>query len=317
MKFITTNIKNPWVSRFLMATAVVFLMAFSAVAQTESDSTEAEKPDLSLEFRYIEANNKTKILELIAKAKLEGIWQSQKGIQVHFYRDAEDEANLLGNVATDDHGLARYILPEGVEKYAGAGGEYTFVAVTDGTEQFDPVSVEVIVAESSFEMSLSEEDSVRQVHISLQALDAEGNEVPVGEVEVHLYIQRLFGLLPLSEDPETTDENGEVTADFSTVIGGDTAGNLIIVAKIEDHERFGNVEFQRKIKWGTPLIIDPNLSARELWSSRANAPIYLIAIVNTMLIGIWGVILYILFQTYKISKISKVSTRSPKLEKHH
>ncbi len=318
MKFITTNKKNPWVSRLLLVTSVVCLMAYSVVAQTETDTTtEIEKPDLSLEFRYIEANNKTKILEVIAKAKLEGTWQSQKGIQVHFYRNAEEEANLLGNVTTNDHGLARFILPEGVEKYAAAGGEYTFVAVTGGTDQFDPVSEEVIIAESSFEMSLSEEDSVRQVHISFQALDAEGNEVPVGEVEVQLYIKRLFGLLPLSEDPETTDENGEVSVDFSTVIGGDTAGNLIIVAKIEDHERFGNLEFQRKIKWGIPLIIDPNLSARELWSSRANAPIYLIVIVNTMLIGIWGVILYILFQAYKISKISKGSQGSPKLEKNH
>lgn len=307
------NIKSTLVSRLIMTTLVVCVMAFSVLAQTESDSTEAEKPDMSLEFRYTEVNNKTKILEAVAKAKLDGAWKSLEGIPVHFYRDAEDEANLLGNVTTDGNGLARFMLSDGAEKTA----VYTFVAVTDGSEQFDPVSEEITVSESSFEMSLSEEDSVRQVHISFQGLDAEGNEVPVGEVEVQLYIKRLFGLLPLTEDPETTDENGEVTADFSTVISGDSAGYLIVVAKIEDHETYGNLEFQRKVKWGSPLIVDPNLNARQLWSSRANAPIYLIMIVNTMLIGIWGVIGYIIYQAFKISKIGRADSRSRKLEKQH
>ncbi len=124
-------------------------------------------------------------------------------------------------------------------------------------------------------------------------------------------------MLPLSEDPETTDENGEVTADFSSVINGDTAGYLTIVAKVEGHETYGNLEFHRKVKWGTPLIIDPNLNARQLWSSRANAPIYLIVIVNTMLIAIWGVIMYIIFQAFKISKIGRVDSRSRRLENQH
>lgn len=313
MKFIMNNIKNTWVSHLLLAILVVCAAAFPVVAQTESDSTEAEKPDLSLELRYTKANNKTQILEVLAKTKQSGTWQPVSGLPVHFYRDAEAASNLLGTDTTDDKGLARFIVPEDAKKSAA----YTFVAVTDGSEQFDPVSEEKAISESSFDMRLSEEDSVRQVHISLQSFDAKGKEVPVAGAEVHLYIKRLFGLLPLSDAPETTDENGEATADFSTVIGGDTAGNLIVVAKVEDHETYGNLEFQRKVKWGTPLIIDPNQNAQKLWASRANAPVYLIVVVNTMLIGIWGVIVYILFRVFKISKIGSADSNSRKLEKQH
>lgn len=313
MKLIMSKRVSIRVRRLVWSALVVCLTAFWGVAQTESDTSEVERPDLSLSFRYLEANNKTKILEATAKAKIDGAWQTLPGIKVSFYRDAEEEANLLGNMVTDNQGIASFILPPG----AASGPEYTFVAVTAGNDQFEPTSEEVIVAESGFEMILTEEDSVRQVHISFTALDAAGNEVPVPEAEVQLYIKRMFGLLPLSDAPETTDENGEVTVDFSTVIGGDPEGNLILVAKVEDHERYGNLEFQRKVKWGTPLVIDPNLSARELWSSRANAPIYLIVIVNTMLIGIWAVIVYIVFQAFKISRISKAGPRSHKLEKQH
>ncbi len=109
MKLIMKNIKNTWVRHFFMTTLFVAAIAFSVVAQTESDSTETEKPDVSLEFRYIEANNNTKILEAIAKAKLSGNWQPLEGFPVHFYLDAEDEANLLGNATTDGNGLARFI----------------------------------------------------------------------------------------------------------------------------------------------------------------------------------------------------------------
>lgn len=287
--------------------------ATNAVAQAESDSTGSDsgKREASIELRYTEANNKTKILEATIKTKVEGSWQGVNGILVHFYRNEANPEQLLGTATSNNKGVAILILPEGEEKHASPTFEYTYIAAIENSDQVEDNEEEITVAESGFDMTLEEEDSVRQVRISLKAMDAEGNEVPVGEVEVNLYVQRLFGLLPLSDDPETTDADGEVVVEFPANIPGDTAGNLIIVAKIDEHERFGTLEFRRKINWGVPLIIDPRQSARELWSSRANAPIYLIVIVNTMLIGIWGVILYIIYQAFKIRKIGRSSTHAP------
>jgi hypothetical protein len=297
----------------LIWTIALLFFATTAVAQTESDSTDSDsgKGEASIELRYTEANNNTKLLEAIVKTKVEGSWQGVNGVPVQFYRNEAIPEQLLGTVASNDKGVAMLILPEDEEKHASPTFEYTYIAALENNEQFEDSQEEITVAESGFEMTLEEEDSVRQVRISLTTMDAEGNEVPAGEVEVQLYVQRLFGLLPLSDDPETTDEDGEVLVEFPADIPGDTAGNLIIVAKIEDHERFGNLEFRRKINWGVPLIIDPHQSARELWSSRANAPIYLIVIVNTMLIGIWGVILYIVYQAFKIRKIGRNSKHAP------
>lgn len=292
---------------------VLLFVATNAVAQTESDSTEtgSGKAEASIELRYTEANNKTKILEATIKTKVEGSWQGVNGVSVQFFRNEAVPGQLLGNATSNNKGVAMLILPEGEEKYASPAFEYTYLAAIENNDQVEDTQEEITVAESAFDMTLEEEDSVSQVRISLKTMDAEGNEVPVGEVELSLYVQRMFGLLPLSDDPETTDEDGEVVVEFPADIPGDTAGNLVIVAKIEDHERFGTLEFRRKINWGVPLIIDPNQSARELWSSRANAPIYLIVIVNTMLIGIWGVILYIVYQAFKIRKIGRSSKHSP------
>ncbi len=277
-----------------------------AVAQSGKDTTAAAgKADASMELKYTEFNNKTKVLEATVKTKVEGAWRGMNGVVVKFYQDEAVPGKLLGEATSNKKGTAVLILPEAKEKTANPTSEYTYIAAIENSDQVEDNQEEVKVTESAFDMTLSEEDSVRQVHISLTAPDATGKEVPAGDVEVSLYVERMFGLLKLSDDPETTDENGEATADFPAGLRGDTAGNLVIVARVEDHERFGNLEFRRKINWGIPLVIDPERDKHQLWSSRANAPIYLIVIVNSLLVGIWGVILYIIFQTYKIIKLGR------------
>lgn len=293
---------------FFKSSIVCLLAMFSIVttagAQEENDSTATESTEASIELRYTEANNNAKMLEVVVKTKADDAWQGAPGVLVNFYRKEVDPSNLIGKATSDAKGRAMLALPDGEEKYANPAFEYTFIAAIEGHSHFEDTQEEITVAESGFEMTLEEEDSVHQVRVVL----LDGSEAPVGEVEVTLYVQRLFGLLPLSSDPETTDEDGTVLAEFPADIPGDSLGNLVIVAKVEDHERFGNLEFRRKINWGVPVVIDHAKKARELWSSRANAPIYLIVIVNTMLIGIWGVIVYIVYQAYRIYRIGRNST---------
>ena len=300
----SSNIRRLGQAGFLWAMALL-CAATSAVAQSDSDTTGTGKAEASIELKYTEANNKTKILEAAVKTKTGGSWKGVEGVEVHFYRSEAVPEKLLGNAASNKKGIATLILPEGEEKYASPAHEYTYVAAIENSDRAEDSQEEITVAESDFEMTLEEEDSVKQVHISLTETGPDGGKIPVKDVEVSLFVKRLFGLLPISDDPETTDENGEAVADFPTDLPGDTAGNLIIVAKVEDNDRFGNLEFSRKINWGKPLVIDPERDKRQLWSSRANAPLYLIVIVNSMLIGIWGVIFYILFQAYKISRLGR------------
>lgn len=300
----SSNIRRLGQSGFLWAMTLL-CAATPAVAQSNSDTTGTARAEASIELKYTEANNKTKILEAAVKTKTGGSWKGVEGVEVHFYRNEAVPEKLLGKAASNKKGVATLILPEGEEKYASPAHEYTYVAAIENSDRAEDSQEEITVAESDFDMTLEEEDSVRQVHISLTETGPDGRKIPVKDVEVSLFVKRLFGLLPISDDPETTDENGEAVADFPTDLPGDTAGNLIIVAKVEDHDRFGNLEFSRKINWGKPLVIDPERDKRQLWSSRANAPLYLIVIVNSMLIGIWGVIFYILFQAYKISRLGR------------
>lgn len=277
-----------------------------AFAQTESETEATGKSETSMELTYTKSNNRSRILTATVKTKVEDNYEAVNGVLLQFYQTEVAPEKLLGSAMTNEHGIATLIVPE--EKFDKTSKDFTLIVAVENNDKFEDNQEEIAFSDADFNMTLTAEDSARQVVILLQTKDAEGNMTPVGDVEVHLYVQRMFGLLPLSDAPETTDENGEVMVDFPTGIPGDTAGNLIIVARVEDHESFGNLEFRRKINWGTPLVNDHIERIRELWSSRANAPLYLIFIVNTMLIGIWGVIAYIVYQVFLIRKIGRQKT---------
>jgi hypothetical protein len=152
-------------------------------------------------------------------------------------------------------------------------------------------------------MKLEVEDSVKKVHVFVGAPDSTGEIKPVGDIEVKVYVKRLFGLLPITEGFETTDSDGMMILDFPDDIPGDEEGNLTILAKVQDHDDYGTLISARRISWGTTLVTDPDEMKGELWSAKNNAPLSLVIIINTMVIGIWGVIIYVFLQIFKIKRI--------------
>ncbi|HRH65351.1 MAG TPA: hypothetical protein PLU53_03565 [Bacteroidia bacterium] len=129
------------------------------------------------------------------------------------------------------------------------------------------------------------------------------NDTPVKDVEVKLYVKRLFSLLPVG-DATATDEEGVASFEFPGDIPADLDGKLTIFAKIEDDENFGNVEASGKADWGVPRT-DSQKMERSLSGSRSNAPWVFIIVSNIIIIGIWGTLIYVIMQLFKIRKLSR------------
>ena len=124
---------------------------------------------------------------------------------------------------------------------------------------------------SQTELSLEIEDSTKFIHFFVGAPDSTGSIVPVEDVEARIYVKRLFGLLPVSEDFETTNEEGILTIQFPDDIPGDENGTLNIIAKVTDHDEFGNLIHSKEINWGVPLKVNDKVMSRELWSPSTSA----------------------------------------------
>ncbi|TNE55017.1 MAG: hypothetical protein EP344_13685 [Bacteroidetes bacterium] len=276
----------------------------------EEEADEPEKADAIMELRFKEANNTAKFLTAIVKAEVDEFYQPMEGVEVRFYRKEAAPENLIGSSKTNAKGAAICDLEEDEATFFGADPDFVYLATIENSDTYNDLEEMITVAESDFSMDLQTEDDTRQILISLQGIDENGEQVPVADAEVGIYVTRLFGLLRVSEDMEFTDEDGSLLIDFPADIPGDENGMVTIVAKVDEHERYGFLELRKKIDWGVPVVIDQSMYERELWSSRANAPWYLIVIVNAVLIGIWGSILYIIYEVAQIKKIGRQAQKA-------
>jgi hypothetical protein len=153
-------------------------------------------------------------------------------------------------------------------------------------------------------VSFSEEEDSKT--ITATALDQEG--LPIEYLDLYFYVKRTFSLLPIGDMFNSTDENGMVEVEFPKDLPADEEGNVIIVVKVMEADMYNDLTLEMTKNWGIPAILDdPKVEKRSLWAAAANAPISLILIVSAMILVIWYIICYIIFNLYLISRIKPLN----------
>lgn len=269
------------------------------------EGTKKKKARISLE--YINVNSANRQLKAVVKTKIDKSYQNVSNVKVKFYFDEAIEKNLLGVIQSDTKGIALLNLPKDIEKKMDSTFQYTFIAAIENDTHYRDKEKERIIKESKLEFKFVEEDSLRKVIVLFKALDSTATFIPVEDISTKLYVERMFGNLLISDDMEATDEDGMLSINFPSDIPGDKKGKLTVIAQIEDDDDYGTLMIKKTVEWGTPLIIDEKLNKRELWSARANTPIYLLVIINAMIVGIWGTIAYIILQINRIRTLGRNS----------
>jgi len=154
--------------------------------------------------------------------------------------------------------------------------------------------------EAILKLSFSQTDSTKTCIATLLS-----DSLPVIETDVHLYVKTLYALLPVSK-VTATDENGEASFEFPTDLPSAKNGMLDIVAKVEKNEIYGNVETHESIKWGITPKSEIDWANRSLSASRERAPMVLVVASTIIILFIWGILFYIIFQLVKIKKQARV-----------
>ncbi|MFA6261471.1 MAG: NrfD/PsrC family molybdoenzyme membrane anchor subunit [Bacteroidia bacterium] len=146
--------------------------------------------------------------------------------------------------------------------------------------------------EYTVSLTLGKEDTVK---VCQALVTADG--LPAEEQGVKFYVKRFFGLLPLGP-AVYTDENGIAKTNFLLNLPGDSAGNLNVVASLEDDEE---VLDEATAPWGfinKPQIVNDQ---KALWASRTNVPTYFIIVSNLIIVAIWIGMFYVMYLLfYKI-----------------
>jgi hypothetical protein len=242
--------------------------------------------------------------QFILKARL-SYWNGDRDIplgrsEINFYHLAGEESWPLETVQTEMDGTAEYRIDKRSDRLQSMEDLYTFRAVFEGNQDYE--MSEDMVSVKPLEMSLDfvEVDTVKTIVARAYERDREGKKIPLEDTDVYFYVPRSFSLLPVGEE---WFMGGRAQVDFPTTVPGDSAGNLTIVARIEDHELYGNVEAVAVKDWGKAVPRIVVKKRRGLGDT--DAPLWMVYTLIVLLSIVWFHYLYVFFIMIKIKKLRR------------
>jgi len=272
-----------------------------ALLTTGISLAQAEKNKLSLGLGYYNENNRMQYLKATTKTKIEGKFTPAGGIRVRFYIGSEGPGNLLGAATTDDKGQGILYIPPNARAEWDKSPQQSFVAVTDSSQLYDAVTTSADLIKARIKL-----DTANDRKVIATLIEQKGSAWrPVGGVDMKIAVHRMGGDLNINEDPLfTTDSQGIVSADFKLLnLPGDSLGNLILVARIDDNDSYGSIITEKSVPWGTPTTYISGFNERSLFARRGRSPVWLEWIAYGIILGVWSVLFYLFFQIRKLKKL--------------
>jgi 5-hydroxyisourate hydrolase-like protein (transthyretin family) len=283
-----------------IALTMSFIVISFAYSFAQTDSAPKEKLSTSIQLSLHKKADLSKIItvKVTAKTKDNKRVPAQNAL-VNFYAQNKDGQKNIGKCTTDKDGKSELVLSKDLPMDTGMS--FHIIAKIENEEMFDNSDEEIRFKEASIAIKLDALDTNRIVTATVMTLGNDGKEKPVKDIAVKFYIQRMFGSMPAAEDNVlNTDQNGVASFNYPKEMPGGEAGNITVVARIEDNELFGSVDANTNVKWGTIVPPEKNPFPRALWEPYA--PPSLILVFFILFGGVWTTYIYIFYTMFKIKK---------------
>lgn len=279
------------------------IMAFNSTVYAQDEPV---VPKEIVTLRYFNDNNHFQYLLLQSSLKTGKKMEPLGNKVFQLYLDVNDPANLITKVLTDKNGKAKAIIPVRLKSLWDSASTHTFVVVAEGTSKEEETTTEFTITKSKITIDTTNADGVRNITASVMKLENE-NWVPAADVEMKIGVVRMDkSILSAGEEATyTTDSTGMVTVEFKRdSLPGDLKGNIVLAASVEDNDELGNLIIEKPVHWGIAVKEDKSFFGhRALWTIRSKTPYWLLIMAYSIIIGVWGTILYLVFQLIKLKKM--------------
>jgi hypothetical protein len=280
---------------------ILLMIAAFCVSNLEA---QAEKKSLIIELSYHLKNNEYPYLIVFTKTKVEKQFLPVANMDVNVYINEEVDGMLLGKVKTDATGKALLIIGPSFKSLWDSSAAFKFLAASAGNSTFDAATAEINIRKAKIFIDTVAGAETRTLSATVME-QQNGDVMPVKEVELKIIVNRMAGNLSVGEaETYTTDSTGSAVAEFKRdSIPGDKEGFIILTAKTEDNDLYGNISIEKKIKWGVPFVAENKFNKRTLFATRDKSPVWLLALAYSIAIGVWGTIIYLVGQVVKLRKL--------------
>ena len=281
--------------KFLALTCVFIYLA------TGISLAQIEKNKLVLGVGYFNDNNQLQYLKANTKAKIDGRFTPVAGADLRFYISADSPEHLLGIAKTDKKGDAVLMIPPSAKDEWNKSPKQTFLVVADSSTSYSAATASIDLTKARIKIDTAEDKK-----IVATLVEQKGSKwAPVKGVDMKIAIKRMDGNLNVNDDPTfTTDSLGVVSADFKhSNLPGDSSGNLILIASVEDNDIYGNLTTEKTVPWGTPTMYVSNYNSRSLFARAGRPPFWLLWMASSITLLVWSIIFYLFFQIRKLKKL--------------
>ena len=287
----------------LNKTSIVIIFIACFFCGSSSFAQAPAKGSLSLAVNYFVTNNQVPYLLVRVKTKVDGRFQTVAGIPVSLFLDKDSTGTAIGKVVTNEWGEATTLIRPTVKKQWNAGLKHTFLAKFAGNAKFDETTGDLTVGKAKILIDAGADKKITATVMEMK----DATWTPVKGVDVKMAVKRLGGDLPVNETATfTTDSTGTVSADFKRdSIPGDAKGNITLIAKVEDNDQYGNLSIEKVVPWGAKFTPVSTFNERTLFATRDKAPIWLQLIAYSIILAVWGILVYLVLNVLKIKRLGK------------
>jgi hypothetical protein len=280
---------------------IALLAGLSFFFAEKSFCQDSTKASLILNLGYYNDNNHMQYLKAVTKTKVNGKFKFVGNVPVSFYISSEGPANLLGKATTNEKGQASLLIPPSAKDEWNKSPKQTFLAVSDSSKIYESTKTSIDLTKSRIKLDTAEDKKIVATLVELK----DSLWIPVKGVDMKLTVKRLGGDLNVNETPTyTTDSLGMVNADFNLLnLPGDSLGNLVLIAKVEDNDNYGNLTTEKTVPWGKEARYQAPFNQRSLFARRGWSPLWLEWMAYSIIAAVWFVLFYLFLQIRKLIKL--------------
>ena len=301
------KVSAAYIRQLVWIAGLFFLTLSPAVLQAQTDTAQqapaAAEPELlspGLDIIAVQKMDNTIDLKVAMKTKYNGTFYKLYALKVDFVQVTDSAENPLGSVVTNRDGKC-LLTVDATKLKTDAEGKIHFKASFAGKNGkkigLDVAEGEVTITRGRLEITPVKEDSLLTVKVKLISV-GNGVDTPVKETVVGIYVKRSFSALKIGEG--TTDESGEAVVEIPQNLPGDDKGNIILMAKLDESEQFGNLEASVAQPWGSKTSFAIQEAPRALWSS--HPPMWMLITFIVLMVVVWGHYIIIVYEMFRLKK---------------
>jgi len=282
---------------------IIFLAFLSVfvlnISSSDLYAQKEKKNKARLNVQYVKIMDGEIYFDIKASSRVKKKTVKISNIEINIFNELEDERIDLGKTITNMQGESRFKLKNLNLIKPDSSNTYNILFTFNGNDSFKKAKKSIRFKDAIISAEIITKDSLNYVSATLVDPNTDN---PITDEVLTVQVQRLFKPLRIGEEFNNTDDDGKIIVPIEQGIPG-IDGNLTFEVVLNESDDYGTVMALVTGHVGVPIVDESTFDQRTMWSPRNKTPIFLLIFPNLLIIGIWGLIVYLITNLFKLSKL--------------